>query len=82
MSGIKQPFVWDPPEHVMWFEGQVTGHATVHAAPSVPMGPISTKREIKNYISSNEQKIYNTPVSSMQVSDIGQFPICPPGQVM
>ena len=55
MSGIKQPFVSDPPEHVMWFGGQVTGHATVHAAPSVPMGPISTKK-IKNYISSNEKK--------------------------
>jgi len=82
VSSIKQPFASDPPEHVMWFKGQVTGHATAHAAPSVPMGPISTKRDIKNYISSNEQKIYNTPVSSIQVSGIGQFPICPPGQVM
>ena len=52
MSGIKQPFACDPPEHFKWFRGQVTGHATAHAAPSVPMGPISTKK-IKNYISSN-----------------------------
>ena len=51
MSGIKQPFACDPPKHVMWFEGQVTGHATTHAALSVPMGPISIEN-IKNYISS------------------------------
>ena len=47
MSGIKQPFACDPPEHVMWFKGQVTGHATTHAALSVPMGPISIEN-IKN----------------------------------
>ena len=40
MSGIEQPFACDPPEHAMWFKGQVAGHATAHAAPSVPMGPI------------------------------------------
>ena len=45
MSGIEQPFALDPPEHAMWFKGQVTGHATAHAAPSVPMGPISTKKD-------------------------------------
>ena len=50
MSGIKQPFGCDPPEHLMWFEGQVTGHAAAHAAPSVPMGPISTNKDSELHI--------------------------------
>ena len=45
MPGMEQPFTSDPPEHAMWFSGQITGHETVHATPSVPMGPISTKSD-------------------------------------